>query len=608
MTCVMRPRRSAGIWPGLAFVALAASSAHCGSDGTELPGLADASTDGSNDAGNDGGAQDAGATDSTTSAPDTSIDSGAADGAPARDSGSEADAEGGPYVPPDDGSAAPLIDGGAGVSVLQFHNHASRDGVFTDPLLTRANAAKMHLDASFHAGVVGNVYAQPLYVESGPGGKGAFIVATESNTVYAFDETGAQVWTTTVGSNASRAEKCGNIRPLGITGTPVIDLTRRAIYLDAARPGNNSTTMAEHEIHALSLDTGAELAGGWPVNASTIQSATATFNPRPQNQRGALVILGDTLYVPYGGHSGDCADNAGEPYRGWVIGVPLDTPAAAVGWSTGSTQAGMWAVGGLAADSANLFATTGNASAGQFCPNPPPSSPPPGWKQQEAVLRFQPGPVWSGMTGDCFAPLDWPCLDNADQDLGGCNPVLFDVTSGLPSHLVAAFGKDGRGYLVDRANLGGVGNDVASMRVMTGEILMAPAAYTTGAGTYVVAYGSSGALGAGCPAGQGGNLVAVKVTPGRPPTMSIAWCADAKGEGSPIFTTSDGTHDPLVWTLGAENSQQLHAWDADTGAVVYGGGTGADIAPGFHHFSTVIAVKGRIFAGVDGALLAFTTQ
>jgi hypothetical protein len=606
----MRTRRRvslgvARLSPLVRLALLAAGLAHCSSDGTVL-GLSDASVDADQQSadrlvpGDDGAAPDAGREDATTRSP--------LDGAPngTRGDGAASDA---PHLgPPDDGSAAPLLDGGGGASVLQFHNHASRDGVFTDPLLTRTAAASMHLDATFHGALQGNVYAQPLYVENGPGGHGAFFVATESDTVYALDETGAQVWVTTVGSNASRAEKCGNIRPLGITGTPVIDLSRRAIYLDAARPGSNSTTMAEHEIHALSLDTGAELPSGWPVLASSVRSPSLTFNPRPQNQRGALVILGDTLYVPYGGHSADCTDNAGDPYHGWVIGVPLDTPAAAVGWATESIQAGIWAVGGLAADSANLFATTGNASANQLCPSPPPSSPPAGWKQQEAVLRLQPGPVWSGLTTDGFAPLDWPCLDNADQDVGGSNPVLVDVAGGVPSHFVVASGKNGYVYLVDRADLGGVGSEIASMRIMTGEIKGAPAAYTTALGNYVVAYGSAGGVGMGCPVGQSGNLVAVKIAPGTPPTMSVAWCADGMGQGSPIFTTSDGTHDPLVWTLGAGSTQQLHAWDADTGGVVFGGGASGDVAAGFHPFSTLIAVKGRIFAGADDALFAFASQ
>jgi len=501
--------------------------------------------------------------------------------------------------------------GSGGPSVLQFHKNATRDGVYVDPLLTTAAALRMHKDPTFRASVDGNVYAQPLYVGSGPGGLGVFIVATENDNVYALDTNGTQVWAASLGSAAARADGCGNIQPLGITGTPVVDMTRRAIYLDAALPGATTSNMREHSIHALSLDTGKELPGGWPVKASTVTGTvgvgpgTMAFNPRPQNERGALLIVGSTLYVPYGGHGGDCADDSGNLYHGWIIGVPLDNPGAATGYVTAAKEAGMWSVGGLASDGTSIFATTGNANGGQNCPNPPPMSPPPGWLQQEAILRFQPGPVWSGQTTDYWAPDDWPCLDNGDVDVGGSSPVLVDLPSGSPQHLVVALGKDGKMYVADRTNLGGVGHDVASLQIASSEIKMAPAAYTTPRGTYVVAYAAG--AGTGCAMGSG-NLIAVKITPGTPPTLSVAWCADEKGQGSPIFTTSDGTRDNLVWAVGADGNNQLRAWDADTGAVVFDGGTGGDVADGSHHFSTIIEVQGRIFSGADGTLHAYTSR
>jgi hypothetical protein len=265
----------------------------------------------------------------------------------------------------------------------------------------------------------------------------------------------------------------------------------------------------------------------------------------------------------------------------------------------------MWSVGGLASDGTNIFGTTGNAIEAENCPNPPPMSPPPGWGQQEAILRFQPGPLWSGQTTDYWAPLDWPCLDNGDVDIGGSSPVLVDLPSGLPRHLVLAFGKDGFAYAVDRTNLGGVGAPAASLDLARGPIMQAATTYTTPRGTYVAAY-ASGTNTSGCPAGQTGNLIGIRITPGFPPTMAIAWCVEELGQGSPIFTTSDGTHDGLVWALGADDTNQLRAWDADTGAVVFNGGTATDVAPGSHHFGTVIDVKGRIFQGADGALYAFT--
>ena len=504
----------------------------------------------------------------------------------------------------DDSSTPPPV----GASVLQFHNHANRDGQFVDDKLTATNAAKMVLDATFKPTLDGNVYAQPLYVENGPGGKGLFIAVTENNNVYGIDETGTQVWMTNVGSPASSAEGCGNIKPLGITGTPVVDLVHRAVYLDAARPGEASSTMAEHEIHALSIDTGLEVktVSGWPVHTSELSYKGTAFNPRPQNERGALLIVNNALYVPYGGHAGDCADASGHFYKGWVVGVPLDNPKGTTAWATDSDEGGIWSVGGMVSDGTSIFASTGNAGGGQTCPQGTPTSPPPGWKQQEALIRFQAGPVWSAQTTDYFAPIDWGCLDNADKDLGGSSPVLVDLKSGSTPHLVVGLGKDGKMYLVDRTNLGGVGTDVATATIMSGEIKMAPITYTTAQGTYVVSYGSGGATGTMCPQGESGTLVAMKIVPGSPPTIAPGWCMDAGGEGSPIFTTSDTLgSDPLVWSLGAESSNQLHAWNADTGVVAFGGGGGANSVSGYRHFSTILVANGRVLAGADKTIYAF---
>ena len=60
--------------------------------------------------------------------------------------------------------------GGAGaaqVNVTQFHNHASRDGLYVDSAFTPSAAANLGWDLNFDGTIVGNVYAQPLYIEGG---------------------------------------------------------------------------------------------------------------------------------------------------------------------------------------------------------------------------------------------------------------------------------------------------------------------------------------------------------------------------------------------------------------------------------------------------------
>jgi hypothetical protein len=57
----------------------------------------------------------------------------------------------------------------AEVNVTQEHNHLSRDGLYVDSAFTRAAAANLRCDLNFDGTISGSVYAQPLYVENGPG-------------------------------------------------------------------------------------------------------------------------------------------------------------------------------------------------------------------------------------------------------------------------------------------------------------------------------------------------------------------------------------------------------------------------------------------------------
>jgi hypothetical protein len=119
-------------------------------------------------------------------------------------------------------SPAPKPTPSAAPAVLEHHAGPRRNGRYVQPTLTRAAAATMQLDPSFGGIVKGNVYAQPLYVADGPGGRGTFFVATEDNELDAIDEaTGARVWTRTLGPATPRTGAgCGNVSPLGVTGTP----------------------------------------------------------------------------------------------------------------------------------------------------------------------------------------------------------------------------------------------------------------------------------------------------------------------------------------------------------------------------------------------------
>jgi hypothetical protein len=475
--------------------------------------------------------------------------------------------------------------GGADVSVLEHHNGPRRDGVYIDPTLTKASASAFHIDPAFNAVVPGAIYAQLLYFVNGPGGMKIIIAVTEENNVVALDAaTGAAVWTRNLGTPVALSQlPCGDIDPLGITGTPVIDPVSRTLFLDAMTTPDKGITK-KHLIFALSIDDGSTLSG-WPVDVSaTATFGGAVFDSSVQNQRGAFASVNGIVYVPYGGHDGDCGN-----YHGWIVGVPVTNPASPKAWATGATGGGIWGPSGAASENGSIFAATGNTFGATS------------WAGGEALLRFSAGPAFSNLPADYFTPSNWQTLDSGDLDLGGTGPVILDVPGSAPGQLLIGLGKDGKIYLVDRNNLGGVGNQVAVAQVATNEIINAAAAYTTSQGTYVVFKGS----GNNCPAGQSGDLTAVRIVPGAPPTVTTAWCAQQNGEGSPIVTTTDGNSETIVWSIGAEGDNRLHGFDGDTGQIVYGGGGAGDVIGFVRRFHTPILAGGRIYVAADGAVKAF---
>jgi hypothetical protein len=484
----------------------------------------------------------------------------------------------------------PLIaaaDPVAAQNVATYHGRADRSGNFVMPALTWEHASGLRLDPGFAPRFPGHLYAQPLYWHPPGRTSGVLIVASESNTVAAIDAaSGATVWSRSLGMPAPlSAFRCGNIDPLGITGTPVIDEPSGTLFLDAMVP---DAAGPRHLLFALSLGDGA-VQPGWPIDVANAMHAEGQnsvgqdIDPRVQNQRGALTILSGNLYVPYGGFYGDCGD-----YHGWVVGVSLRDPQHVFAWRSRGRGAGIWAPGGISSDGEALYAATGNTLDVAE------------WSDGEAVLRLAPDLQHSERRTDFFAPADWHALDDRDADLGGSNPLLLDLPgAGGAQKMVLALGKDERGYLLDRHNLGGIGGSLVAGQVSTYPIRTAAAAYTGPDGVHVAFEGA----GAHCSAWWSrGGVTVLRLRAGTPPVMDTAWCAALSGSGAPIVTTTDGEANPIVWILGAEGDNRLHGFRGDTGEVLF---TGPPLA-GLRHFQTLIAADGRIFVGADGRLYAFT--
>ncbi|HZR08996.1 MAG TPA: hypothetical protein VFA79_10470, partial [Myxococcales bacterium] len=197
---------------------------------------------------------------------------------------------------------------------------------------------------------------------------------------------------------------------------------------------------------------------------------------------------------------------------------------------------------------------------------------------------------------DFYAPANWASLDGSDTDIGTAGALPFDVGA---AHYVATLGKDGRLYLADRDNLGGVGGGLATPRVASGVVITAPTVIGTPTGT-ILAFPASGTS---CPTSANGFVV-LRITAGSPPGIATAWCGAVSGRGSPISSTTGSGAEATVWQVGAEGDNKLHAFNAETGEVLF---TSAQLGD-LRKFNAPIIAKGRVYVAGNTAVYAFTVR
>jgi len=482
-------------------------------------------------------------------------------------------------------------------NVLQRNNNASRDGLFVQPKLTKAAIPTMAADATFNTGAkfTGNMWASPLYLApADANGKGLFFAVTTGNDVIAIDETtGATVWNKSIGTPAqANGVSCGNIHPLGILSTPVIDAATRTIYVAGAV--GSASAIEKHVIMAFNADDGSEKTG-WPVDATGLKSGSVTFTPPPQNQRSALALVGGKLYVGYGGHIGDCG-----PYHGWIVAVDTTDPTKKAAWATLGQGEAIWAAGGFASDGTSIFPVTGNHTGSSGGDDRSTSD-------SEAVVRLTGLASVERNDQNLYFPTTWKTMDSQDADFGGSNSVLLSIEgASLPSY-VAAVAKDGNMYLLNPTNLGGMGGHVLTFKVSNGgamAVKTSPTAFKTAKGTHYVFSTDSGAV---CPGGAGGrSIVSVLLKAGADgkPTASSEWCAPLSGNTTtaPITTTTDGTTDATVWFM---NGGKLNAVNGDDGTSLF---ASTDSCSGVRQWTSPIATKGRIVVGGDTHLCSWSVK
>ncbi len=501
------------------------------------------------------------------------------------------------------GHAAFTSDGDAGppgpASVLQEHIHANRDGTYVDPKVTRAAAAALHLDTQFNAAFDGISFGEMLYVDGLRTGVDALFVATSTNHVTALDAaSGRPIWDRVLGPVVI-GSKIACMQPptvpdYGVMSTPIIDAATRTIFVESFQVPAGGDPPEDTFIYALSIDDGS-VRPGWPVD---VAKAVKGFDPTAHHPRAGLALLGGTLYVPFASLYDSCAD-----YHGWVVGISTADPKKVSAWSTSANRGGIW--GGIVTDGTSLFTSTGNTAEGTTT-----------WGGGEAVIHLPQDLKFSGKPKDYFAPSNWQTMDTLDKDLGSASPLLFDLPGANPSSLIAAIGKAGVLHLLDRDDLGGIGTGDGSNGegLYSKKLIDGPgvhgrgATYETAKGRYMV-FRSNG-TGIGCPDGTSGDLVAVRVEAMSPPTFKVAWCAVSHGAGSPVVTTTDGRSEPIVWVPAAstKGTDRLYGFDADTGAVVFGGGGANDVMTAIWRWASPVVAKGRFYVAGTGKVHAFVTD
>ena len=194
-------------------------------------------------------------------------------------------------------------------------------------------------------------------------------------------------------------------------------------------------------------------------------------------------------------------------------------------------------------------------------------------------------------------------LDDFNLDLGGTAPLPIDVPLDVGESVpyLLQFGKDGKGYLLDRSNLGGMDGALVVQPVANGEIITGPAIFPATDGVYVAIGGN----GANCPVPGGPTAVTMLKVSAQPvPAISTVWCASLLSTGSPTVTTTDDSANPVVWMASTNGDRMLHAWTGDTGQLLFNGG-GFKMS-GIPHFAAVLAAEGHLFVGGGRKVYEYT--
>jgi hypothetical protein len=496
--------------------------------------------------------------------------------------------------------------------VLTYHNDIGRTGQnLSETVLATNNVNSSTFGKLGFYSTDGLVDAEPLYASTvavpGNGSHNILIVASEHDTVYAFDaDTGSTLWSTSMlkaGETTSDNRSCGQVSPeIGVTSTPVIDRTRGpngAVYVIAmSKNGGNYY----QRIHALDLALGTELFGGpvtiqatYPGTGDNSNGTDVVFDPAQYKERSGLLLLNGVIYTGWASHCDI------RPYTGWIIGYSAAnlSQTNVLNVTPNGNEGAIWMAGdGLAADSSgNIYFLDAN---GDFDTTLNASGFPADGDYGNAFMKIS-------TTGNQLAVADYFEMYNqssendSDIDLGsGGEMVLPDLSNGSNTvHLAVGAGKDGNLYVVNRDNMGkfNPNNNTAIYQELAGALpggVWAMPAYFNN----TVYYGS-----------VGGSIQAFTISNAKLSTSSAFNTANTFGyPGATPSVSANGNSNGIVWAAENSNPAVLHAYDASTLNELYNSnqaGGGRDQFGAGNKFITPMIVNGKVFVGTTNGVAVF---
>jgi polyvinyl alcohol dehydrogenase (cytochrome) len=343
-----------------------------------------------------------------------------------------------------------------------YHRDNARTG--TNPQVAPVG----RLGTAWNARLDGAVYGQPLVLGD------RVIAATENDTVYALAASDGHVlWSAHLGTPAAKSSlPCGDIDPLGITGTPAYDQATGLVFAVAETGGGH------HTLAGIDVTSGAVRLHR-PVEPPQ-------GNAIAHQQRAALTVLDGQVYIAFGGLFGDC-----DTYFGSVVSAPTTGLGPLHGFAVPTPgKAGIWAPGGAVVAGGNLLYAVGNGDSETT------------YDHSDSVLALTPQLT----IADSFSPAEWMQDNDQDLDLGSMSPALV-------GDFVYSAGKRGVGYVLRAGRLGGIAGQVAQHQVCR--------AFGASAVTASTVY---------LPCTDGTTAVAISAS-GQP---SVLWKTPVRANGSPV--------------------------------------------------------------------------